>query len=587
MPHRSFTELIPEHLKPYVAHQDASLYTAMDHAAWRFILKISKAFFSGNAHQKYLDGLKETGISTDRIPRIEEMDECLKAHGWRAVAVNGFIPPAAFMEFQSLGILPIACEMRTLDHLAYTPAPDIVHEAAGHAPIIADPEYAAYLKNYGEVSRKALSSRKDMEVYEAIARLSVVKEDPSSTAADIDAAQKALDRAIESVDYLTESTYLARMNWWTVEYGLVGDEKNPKIYGAGLLSSVGESYHCLSSEVKKIPFTLACIETPYDITRPQPQLFVTKNFGELTQVLEEFARTMAFRIGGAKALAKALRSATVSTTVLNSGLQISGVIEKFDVEGSSSGSEDVSFIRWKGPVQLAFEDREIEDQGPTVHGHGFSTPLGAVRLPGGKVLKDLSDVTDSQLSEMGFTAGKSGKIVFASGIELTGRLAQSFRKKDKTLILTFDPCEIKKGSEVLYQPAWGRMDLACGGTIPSVFGGAADRAAYMRATKTTDYSAKKHKSNLTDENRPLNALYEKFAKARAQRNAPEVAAIVDQLDQNFPEDWLLRMEILEAQSELGLKLESRLRARLAEIAKTRKDRGELIDRGLKLLGMEK
>lgn len=581
MPKRSFTELIPEHLKPYVAHQDPSLYTAMDHAAWRFILKISRAFFSRAAHQKYLDGLKETGISVDRIPKIEEMDECLKAHGWRAVAVNGFIPPAAFMEFQSLGILPIACEMRTLDHLAYTPAPDIVHEAAGHAPIIADPEYAAYLKHYGEVSRKALSSRKDMEVYEAIAHLSVVKEDPRSTPAQIQDAQEKLDRAIESVDFISEATYLARMNWWTVEYGLVGSITDPKIYGAGLLSSVGESYHCLSEQVQKIPFTLDCINTQYDITRPQPQLFVTPSFAELTKVLDEFALQMAFRIGGPTALAKALRHATVSTTVLNSGLQISGLLEKFDVEG-----DQVPFMRWKGPVQLAFDDQEIADQGPVTHAHGFSTPLGAVRLKSGKILKDLSEATEADFQEMGFVGEARGKITFASGIELTGKRAGTFRKQEKNLIVTFDPCEIRKGSEVLYQEAWGRMDLACGSAIPSVFGGAADRAAYMRATKTNDYAAKKHKSNLTEENRELNRLYERFAAARAKKDSKEMGAVLADLDRGFPEDWLLRMEFLDAQKELKLSndWDGRIREKLTAIAKTRKDRSELIDRGLKALG---
>ena len=77
------------------------------------------------------------------------------------------------------------------------------------------------------------------------------------------------------------------MNWWTVEYGLIGDIKCPQIYGAGLLSSVSESQNCLSKEVKKIPFSLDCINTSYDITEPQPQLFVTPNFEKLSEVLDE------------------------------------------------------------------------------------------------------------------------------------------------------------------------------------------------------------------------------------------------------------------------------------------------------------
>ena len=206
-----FANMVPEHLKPFIARQDPTLYTPIDHAGWRFILRTSQAFFAKHAHKKYLDGLKETGISTERIPLIEEMDLCLQKFGWRAVAVSGFIPPAVFLEFQSLGILPIACEMRRLEHLAYTPAPDIVHEAAGHAPIIADPEYAAYLHAYGEISRKAIFSKKDIELYEAIRDLSDIKEDPKSTPTQIQTAQVQLEKTVASIHYISEATCLARI----------------------------------------------------------------------------------------------------------------------------------------------------------------------------------------------------------------------------------------------------------------------------------------------------------------------------------------------------------------------------------------
>ena len=144
--YRKFIESeLPEHLRVYVASQDPSLYTPIDHASWRFIVKISKAFFAKQGHPLYLNGLEATGIHSERIPLIEEMDEKMSKFGWRAIAVSGFIPSAAFLEFQAMGILPRACEMRTLEHLAYTPAPDIVHEAAGHAPIVADRSYREYL----------------------------------------------------------------------------------------------------------------------------------------------------------------------------------------------------------------------------------------------------------------------------------------------------------------------------------------------------------------------------------------------------------------------------------------------------------
>src|SRR3989344_4668408 len=96
------TDTIPEYLRPYIAQQDPALYTAMDHAGWRFILKISRTFFAEHAHKMYLDGLERTGISLERIPLIEEMDAKLRQFKWRAVPVCGFIPSSVFMEFLSL-----------------------------------------------------------------------------------------------------------------------------------------------------------------------------------------------------------------------------------------------------------------------------------------------------------------------------------------------------------------------------------------------------------------------------------------------------------------------------------------------------
>ncbi|NJL24178.1 MAG: hypothetical protein HC902_02675 [Calothrix sp. SM1_5_4] len=130
---------IPDHLRRYIVNQDYDRYTPEDQAVWRYIMRQLKNFLGEHAHPFYAEGLRKTGIQVDRIPRIDEVDVCMEEFGWGAVPVSGFIPPAAFMEFQALGILPIASDMRTLDHLLYTPAPDIVHEAAGHAPFLAIP----------------------------------------------------------------------------------------------------------------------------------------------------------------------------------------------------------------------------------------------------------------------------------------------------------------------------------------------------------------------------------------------------------------------------------------------------------------
>src|SRR5438067_11898188 len=88
------------------------------------------------------------------------MNDILGRIDWGAVAVDGFIPPAAFMEFQAYKVLVIACDMRQIHHIEYTPAPDIVHEAAGHAPIIVDREYSNYLQRFGRSGQKRCRQRK-------------------------------------------------------------------------------------------------------------------------------------------------------------------------------------------------------------------------------------------------------------------------------------------------------------------------------------------------------------------------------------------------------------------------------------------
>ena len=131
---------LPKHLKQFIKPQNYNNYSAIDQAVWRYVMRKNVDFLSKVAHKSYLDGLKQTGISIDNIPNMYGMNRILKDIGWAAVAVDGFIPPNAFMEFQAYNILVIASDIRQLDHIEYTPAPDIIHEGAGHAPIIANPE---------------------------------------------------------------------------------------------------------------------------------------------------------------------------------------------------------------------------------------------------------------------------------------------------------------------------------------------------------------------------------------------------------------------------------------------------------------
>ncbi len=528
---------VPAHLKRYVVNQDYSRYTPEDHAVWRFIMRQLIAFLSRHAHPCYLEGLKRTGISSEKIPRIEEMDQRLQEFGWGAIPVSGFIPPAAFMEFQSLSLLPIASDMRTLDHLLYTPAPDIVHEAAGHAPILVEPAFAEYLRRYASVAANAIISREDLDQYEAIRELSDIKEHPESTAADIQKAEKKLADVNQRITYVSEAGLLSRMNWWTAEYGLIGPVENPKIFGAGLLSSVGESQQSLSPKVNKIPLDIHCLDYSYDITEPQPQLFVTPDFESLYSVLEQLADRMAFRRGGAYGLETAKKSRAVNTVQLNSGLQISGVVESFELDG-----EQPLFFKMSGPTQLSFERREISGHGIDYHQHGFSSPIGLLKNHD----RCLSQWSDEEFKQAGLISNQNVKLEFRSGFIVEGTLKGYMRKGGKVIIMTFSTATVTKAGKIYYDPAWGPFDLAIGSTITSVFGGPADRLSYGT---TDDFVASQvPKKNYSPERLRIHKFYadiRDFRENVSNRASTDLLQLIDRFKKECTREWLVGIELLE------------------------------------------
>ncbi len=573
---------IPYHLRQFIAEQEYSRYTAIDHASWRYIMRIAREFFKHHAHNKYLSGLAETGITTEQIPKISEMDEKLQQFGWRVASITGFIPPAVFLEMLSLQILPIACDMRKLEHIEYTPAPDIVHEAAGHAPLIADEAYASYLRKFGDVARYVIFAKEDNDVYHAVLELSEIKEDPHSTPEDVERAQKALDEASARVSYVSEAQELTRLSWWTTEYGLFKDGDKFLLYGAGLLSSIGESYECLSDKIPKIPLTIDCIKTDYDITKPQPQLFYTDDFKKLEDVIDELASQMAYKQGGVEGLKKAKRAETVTTTVLDSNLQISGIVTEF----RTTRNDQIYFIKYTGPVQLAYKNEQLEDQGPKAHPQGFSSPLGRIK----GVNKRTADLRESDLVSLGFAKGQKSAIEFDSGIKLEGVLTGVTRKENTTLLLSFDSCSITSNQEELYRPEWGRFDLACGERVVSVFGEAADRTAYLKEIETPAQTPRPQKINLTKENEGLVPLYARVREIREANKTDaavmgELEALAKTLDERFPNDWLLRLEILELLSSLksGANLQQSLHGDLKRIGESSPKLKTLIERGVALL----
>lgn len=562
---------LPHHLMQLVIDQPYNSYTAQDHAVWRYVMRQNVRYLSKVAHGSYLDGLKRTGISIDSIPHMYGMNRILKEIGWAAVAVDGFIPPAAFMEFQAYNVLVIAADIRPIDQIEYTPAPDIIHEAAGHAPIIADPEYAEYLKLFGRIGSRAFASARDHEIYEAVRHLSILKADPYTNPESILQAGKELAEAEAIHETTSEMAQIRNLHWWTVEYGLIGDLKNPKIYGAGLLSSIGESFSSLQPQVKKLPYSIDAIHYNFDITTRQPQLFVTPNFQFLTTVLNEYAGTMALNTGGIDGVMKAIESGYTGTVVYSSGLQVSGTFQEMIIH-----REALVYIRTEGPTQLCADDRQLEGHGKDYHVHGFGSPVGKLNVS----TVPLEILSDGDLAALGIITGEEASLEFESGLMVTGRLERIVRNRDKIVVMSFSGCTVRFRDKVLFDPSWGLYDMAVGEKIVSAYAGPADPFAYRLEYPVP--KEKTHKIIHSDRAARLHGLYQAVRDHReGKQMIPDPVQLFNELKNDYPEEWLLPLEILEIiHGRSGYQLHEEIKSYLNQKGRENEDFGRLIKRGI-------
>lgn len=525
---------LPSHLKDFIIDQNYQQYNARNQAVWRYVMRRNIDYLSKVAHESYLNGLQKTGISIDRIPSLQKMNEILEKIGWGAVCVDGFIPPAAFMEFQKYKVLVIAADIRSINQLEYTPAPDILHEAAGHAPIIADAEYARYLRKFGKIGSKAFSSAYDHEVYEAIRHLSILKADPRTNDSDISEAEEVLGDLEANPAPPSEMALIRNLHWWTVEYGLIGTLEEPKIYGAGLLSSIGESVWALSDQVKKIEYSLEAMDYSFDITKPQPQLFVTPDFKYLNTVLEEFSNRMSLKIGGIHGMNKAIESKNLATAELKSGLQINGVFTNIISQGAN-----IIYLQSKGPTMLSYKDKMLEGHGKDYHIHGYGTAIGKIK----GALKPMKKLEDQDLKSLGIIIGQYADIEFDSNIHLKGKLKSLLRKDGKLLLLSFEDCTVKYNGKLLFQPDWGIYDMGIGENISSVYAGVADSAGFgLHLDAPTEVT---HKINYTPEEKYLFTLYDKVRALQNQPDPKDSAPLVQEILEDYPQEWLLQLEAVE------------------------------------------
>jgi len=528
---------LPKHLKQFIVEQHYEHYTPVDHAVWRYVMRQNYSYLKDAAYYPYIPGLEKAGLTIEKIPSLQEMNDALGKIGWGAVTVDGFIPPVAFMEYQAYRVLVIAADIRQLNHIEYTPAPDIIHESAGHAPIIGDTDYNQYLSYFGSIGAKAIFSYRDFELYEAIRHLSILKEMPDADPAEISKAEKKVAYCQENLGEPSEMALLSRLHWWTVEYGLIGSLEDPKIYGAGLLSSIGESASCMKPEVKKLPYTIDAVNYSYDITKPQPQLFVTPTFQNLIDVLEQFADTMAFRKGGTESVLKAIECKNPCTVVYSSGLQVSGV---FTDVGFDPQNQTI-FIKTSGPSALAFNQKELPGHGKDYHQHGFSSPVGKLKHS----KKALENLSDADLAAMGIEKAKRAQLHFESGISVSGKVESWLRQEEKLLLITFSDCTVKDADgRIYFEPSWGIYDMAVGEKITSVFNGAADKDAFEEialVSKTGTYHPE-----YDTKTKNYQTLFQNVRDYREKGgDTTQLKEIWKTLRTDHREDWLCVMEILE------------------------------------------
>ena len=217
----------------------------------------------------------------------------------------------------------------------------------------------------------------------------------------------------------------------------------------------------------------------FDITKPQPQLFVTPNFAYLSLVLNEFANTMALRNGGLKGVKKLIDSKSLGTVELSTGIQVSGTFT--NVIEDKKGK--VAYIQTTGPTALANRDKELIGHGINYHAEGFGSPVGklkGINLP-------IEDMSPRDLKAYGIYEGEEMILEFESGVIVKGKVITGTRDlRGKILIVSLKECTVTYKDQILFNPEWGIYDMAIGKELVSAYSGPADVDSFENIGKVSE-----------------------------------------------------------------------------------------------------
>ncbi len=234
----------------YFRTQDWDSYTPEDHEIWSILYKRRMEPLEKNGSRLFLDGARIIGLVEDEVPNLEKVNEILMARtGWSAVPVTGFIPAREFFLCLAQRRFPTTVIVRPREKLDYLQEPDIFHDVFGHVPLHAESIFADFLQKFGAVAAEARTEE--------------------------------------------ETTQMARLFWFTVEFGLVKEDGETKVYGSGLISSHADSANALGPNCDRRPFDLdAVINQHFEIDVLQDVLFVVDDFHQLFDAVTEMERRL-------------------------------------------------------------------------------------------------------------------------------------------------------------------------------------------------------------------------------------------------------------------------------------------------------
>lgn len=220
-------------------------WTDTENQTWQTLYKRQTEIVKNRACREFIDGIDSLQMSANHVPQLTEVTQAFKrSTGWSVVPVPAMITPEKFFELLANKKFPAATFIRTPEDLDYLQEPDIFHEFFGHCPMITHQPFADFMQTYGELALVAKPEHR---------------------------------------------SFLSRLFWFTVEFGLIQTPQGIKCYGGGILSSINETVYAVESDIPtRKPFDLIeVLRTPYRVDQIQGVYFVIKCFDELFNLLKQ------------------------------------------------------------------------------------------------------------------------------------------------------------------------------------------------------------------------------------------------------------------------------------------------------------